>query len=161
MNAENEVVLVAEDDENDVTLFQRAFKQAQITNPLQIVRDGEEAIEYLKGEGKFSDREKYPVPTLLLLDLKMPRKNGFEVLQWIREQPSLKALRVLVLTTSTDIRDVNTAYRLGANSFLVKSLDIQDFAALVSQIKNCWLSMSRAPTIERPPSGKDARSDTP
>jgi CheY-like chemotaxis protein len=150
MSAENEVVLLAEDDENDIALFQRAFRETHVTNPLQIVRDGEEAIEYLKGEGKFSDRGKYPLPTLLLLDLKMPRKNGFEVLDWIRQQPSLQPLRVLVLTTSTDIRDVTKAYRLGANSFLVKSLDIQDFAALVSQIKNCWLTMSAAPTIERP-----------
>jgi CheY-like chemotaxis protein len=151
MSAENEVVLLAEDDENDIELLKRAFKQTHVENPLQIVRDGEEAIEYLKGEGKFSERQKYPLPTLVLLDLKMPRKDGFEVLRWIREQPSLKALRVLVLTTSSDIRDVTKAYKLGANSFLVKTLDIQDFGALVSQIKNCWLTMSRAPTVERPP----------
>jgi CheY-like chemotaxis protein len=151
MSSENEVVLLAEDDENDTALFKRAFKQVGIKNPLQIVRDGDEAIEYLKGEGRFSDRTKYPLPTLLLLDLKMPRTNGFQVLQWVRQQPTLKALRVLVLTTSTEIRDVNLAYELGANSFLVKSLDIQDFAALVSQIKNCWLSMSLAPRVERPP----------
>lgn len=150
MSAESEVVLLAEDDENDIALLERAFRQTDVKNALQVVRDGEEAIQYLKGEGNFGDRQKYPLPTLVLLDLKMPRKDGFEVLEWIRQQPSLKALRVLVVTTSNDIRDVTKAYRLGANSFLVKTLDIQDFAALVSQIKNYWLTASPAPKIERP-----------
>src|SRR5688572_18381433 len=79
MSSEKEVILLAEDDQNDIALFQRAFKQAQIKNPLQIVRDGEEAIAYLEGEGKFADRGQFPLPTLLLLDLKMPRKSGFQV----------------------------------------------------------------------------------
>src|SRR5687768_8183030 len=148
MSSDKEVILLADDDENDIALFRRAFKQADIKNPLQIVRDGEEVIAYLAGEGKFADRSQFPLPTLLLLDLKMPRKNGFEVLQWVREHPTLKALRVLVLTVSSDIRDVNMAYQLGANSFIVKSLDIQNFLELVLQIKNCWLAMSRAPEIE-------------
>jgi CheY-like chemotaxis protein len=148
MSSEKEVILLADDDANDIALFERAFKQADIKNPLQIVRDGEEAIAYLAGEGKFADRTQFPLPTLLLLDLKMPRKNGFEVLRWVRQHTTLKALRVLVLTVSSDIRDVNMAYELGANSFIVKSLDIQTFLELVSQIKHCWLSMSLAPKIE-------------
>jgi CheY-like chemotaxis protein len=147
MSSEKEVILLADDDENDIALFERAFQQADIKNPLHIVRDGEEAIAYLAGKGKFADRIRFPLPTLLLLDLKMPRKNGFEVLQWVRQHPTLKALRVLVLTVSSDIRDVNRAYQLGANSFIVKSLDIQTFLELVSQIKHCWLSMSLAPKI--------------
>lgn len=148
MSSEKEVILLAEDDENDIALFQRAFRQAQIKNPLQIVRDGEEAIAYLQGDGKFADRAQFPLPTLLLLDLKMPRKSGFQVLQWVRQHPTLKALRILVLTTSSDMRDVNMAYELGANSFIVKSLDIQTFLELVSQIKHCWLSTSLAPKIK-------------
>jgi CheY-like chemotaxis protein len=148
MSSEMEVILLADDDENDIALFKRAFKQADIKNPLQIVRDGEEAIAYLAGEGTFADRNEFPLPTLLLLDLKMPRKNGFEVLQWVRQHPTLKTLRVLVLTVSSDIRDVNMAYKLGANSFIVKSLDVQNFLELVLQIKNCWLAMSRAPEIK-------------
>src|SRR5687768_4667513 len=107
MSSEKEVIMLAEDDENDIALFKRAFKQADIKNPLQIVRDGEEAIAYLAGEGKFADRAEYPLPALLLLDLKMPRKSGFQVLQWVRQHPTLKTLRVLVLTTSSDMRDVN------------------------------------------------------
>jgi CheY-like chemotaxis protein len=148
MSSARDTILLAEDDENDIALLKRAFKQANIKHPLQIVRDGEEAIEYLGGEGKFADRAQFPLPTVLLLDLKMPRKDGFQVLQWVRQHPNLRALRVLVLTTSSDIRDVNMAYQLGANSFLVKSLDIQNLLELVLQIKNGWLGMSLAPKIE-------------
>src|SRR5258705_8683596 len=111
------VILLAEDREDDIALIRKAFARAYVLNPLQVVRDGEEAIAYLSGEGKYSNRAEYPLPDLLLLDLKMPRIDGFEVLKWIREQPGLSALRVVVLTSSEDIRDVNVAYRLGANSF--------------------------------------------
>src|ERR1051326_7062364 len=117
---DNSVILLAEDREDDVLLIRRAFNKANLLNPLHVVQDGEEAIAYLKGEGQYANRAEYPLPSLLLLDLKMPRKNGFEVLQWIRQQPSLSALRVVVLTSSSEIQDVNMAYRLGSNSFLVK-----------------------------------------
>src|SRR6266436_6531146 len=96
------LILLADDDENDIALIRRALSKADIRNPTKIVRDGEEAIAYLKGEGKFSNRAKYPLPTLMLLDLKMPRKNGFEVLDWSRRQPDLKALHIVVLTASRD-----------------------------------------------------------
>src|SRR5437879_6114874 len=120
--SEYALILIAEDREDDIFVIRRAFEKAHLLNPLQVVRDGEEAIAYLKGEGKFANRGEYPLPELLLLDLKMPRIDGFEVLRWIRQQPGLNALRVVVLTSSEDIRDVNQAYRLGANSFLVKPL---------------------------------------
>src|SRR2546421_10494517 len=93
-------VLLAEDDPDDVLLTQLAFEKARLANPLQVVRDGEEAIAYLKGEGKFADREHYPVPILLLLDLKMPRVSGFQVLSWLRKQPKLQELPVAVMTSS-------------------------------------------------------------
>src|SRR5690349_14765253 len=117
---ERGIILLAEDREDDVLLIQQAFEQAGIRNPLFVVRDGEEAISYLSGEGKYAKREEFPLPDLLLLDLKMPRKDGFDVLRWLMQQPSLSALRVLVLTTSGEIYDVDEAYQLGANSFLVK-----------------------------------------
>src|SRR5262245_1735495 len=123
MKVEKDTILLAEDDDNHVALIRRAFQKAGLINPIQVVHDGEEAIAYLKGEGAFANRAEYPLPTLLLLDLKMPRKNGFEVLRWIRQQPTLAALRIVVLTSSQDIRDVNQAYQLGANSFLVKTMD--------------------------------------
>jgi CheY-like chemotaxis protein len=145
-----DVILLAEDNEDHVLLTRRAFKQAGLVNPIFVVQDGEEAIAYLSGEGKFSNRSEYPLPTLLLLDLKMPRKNGFDVLEWLRHQPTLAALRVVVLTTSDQIMDVNRAYQLGANSFLTKPVDFRDFVQLSSAIKGYWLWMSRAPEVERP-----------
>src|SRR5438132_4460545 len=104
------VILLAEDLEDDILLIRRAFERGNIDKPLQIVRDGEETIAYLKGEGKYANRAEYPLPDLLLLDLKMPRLDGFEVLRWIRQQPGLEGLRVVVLTSSEDMRDVNKAY---------------------------------------------------
>ena len=118
--AKVEVILVADDDENDVFFIERALKEAQVANPLRRVRDGEEAIAYLKGEGGYGDREKFPLPHLMLLDLKMPRKNGFEVLEWVRGQPGLKRLPVIILTSSKEDPDIKRAYDLGANTYLVK-----------------------------------------
>src|SRR6266581_7254988 len=141
------VILLAEDSDDEVMLIRRAFRDAKLLNPLHVVRDGEEAIAYLKGEGRYANRAEYPLPALLLLDLKMPRKNGFEVLEWIRQEPGLNLLRVVVLTSSDRLSDVNRAYRLGANSFLVKPFDLGDFARLVQAISGYWLWMSRAPEV--------------
>jgi CheY-like chemotaxis protein len=151
MNVEEDVILLAEDDENHVFLIRRAFKKAGLINPLYVVRNGEEAIAYLKGEGCFANREEYPLPALLLLDLKMPQKDGFQVLEWIRQEPNFRRLRVVVLTSSEEIRDVNRAYELGANSFLVKPIDMQEFMRLTDAIHGYWLWLSRAPQVERPP----------
>src|SRR6266446_3785564 len=93
-------VLLAEDDPDDVLLAQIAFEKARLANPLQVVRDGEEAIAYLQGEGRYGDRHCFPLPMLLLLDLKMPRVNGFQVLEWLREHPRLYRLPVAVMTSS-------------------------------------------------------------
>src|SRR6478672_2236577 len=101
----------------------RAFEKAGIKNPVQVAADGEEAVAYLTGQGEFSDRASYPLPHLVLLDLKLPKMDGFQVLQWIRTSAHLPGLRVVVLTSSDNIRDVNLAYSLGANSFLVKPMD--------------------------------------
>ena len=144
------VILLAEDREDEVMLMRRAFTKANFLNPLHVVSNGEEAIAYLQGEGKYANRDEYPLPSLLLLDLKMPRKNGFEVLQWIREQPGLSALRVVVLTASDEIRDVNRAYQLGANSFLVKPVDFAHFVEVTQALKGYWLWMSKEPEISRP-----------
>ncbi len=144
------VILLAEDDENDILLVQRAFKEVHIPNPLHVVRNGEEAIAYLKGVGQYAYRADYPLPSLLLLDLKMPRKNGFEVLQWIRSEPTLLNLRVIVLTSSTELHDLNEAYRLGANSFLVKPQHFNDFITLVKSLHSYWLLTDRSSGIAQP-----------
>jgi len=149
--ADHAIILVAEDDEDYVLLIKQVFSKAHIPNPVHVVWNGEEAIAYLKGEGKYANRDEYPLPDIFLLDLKMPRINGFEVLKWVRQQPGFASLRILVLTSSDAIRDVNEAYQLGANSFLVKPLDFQDFTHLSRLIADFWFKASRAPQTYRPP----------
>ncbi len=156
---ETGVILLAEDDEDDILLVQCAFKEAGIINPLHVVRDGDEAIAYLKGVGRYSNRAEYPLPSLLLLDLKMPHTNGFEVLQWIRSEPSLRALRVIVLTSSAELCDVNEAYHLGANSFLVKPKDFGNFITLFQTLHSYWLRRDQSPEIDRP--GSPTRKTLP
>jgi len=141
------VILLAEDRQDDVLLIRRAFKKAGISNPLHLVRDGEQVMAYLQGQGKFSDRRLHPFPELLLLDLKMPRMDGMEVLAWLKSHPKFRLLRVVVLTSSEDIHDVNKAYQLGANSFLVKPLEFQNYIALARTMARFWLEHSHAPRI--------------
>src|SRR6185436_2235354 len=125
-----DLILIAEDNEDHVILLRRALQKGALLNPIFVVNDGEETVAYLKGEGKYADRYEYPLPALLLLDLKMPKKNGFEVLEWIRQQPGLRRLRVVVLTTSDSPDDIDRAYELGANAFMVKPLERQQFLEL-------------------------------
>lgn len=143
------VVLIAEDDENHAAIFRRAFEQTAFSGALQFVSDGEQAIAYLAGEGRFAARDEFPLPDFLLLDLKMPRKNGFDVLEWIRAQPSLAQLRTVVLTTSDDVREVNRAYQLGAASFLVKPVDFTEFRDTLQALSNYWLALNRNAPVAR------------
>jgi len=152
------VILLAEDREDDILLIRRAFQKAYVNNPLHVVRDGEEAISYLSGEGKYSNRAEFPLPDLMLLDLKMPRVDGFEVLEWIRKQPGLASLRVVVLTASDHLRDVNRAYKLGANSFMVKPVDFEDVVHMSRFLTVYWLDMSTTPESFRPPRDNKMRN---
>jgi CheY-like chemotaxis protein len=154
------VILVAEDRPDDVLMLKRAFEQAAIETPIYFVNDGEEAIAYLQGSGKFANRDEYPLPDLLVLDLKMPRKNGFEVLEWLRQRPGLGSLRTVVLTTSDRIWDVNRAYELGANSFLVKPLDFTDFKNTIGAIYSYWMSLDKPPQLTRSASPSAAKPST-
>src|SRR5579883_241421 len=131
--------LLVEDDENHADLVRRAFRKANIVNPLQVVRSGQEAMVYLEGAGPYSNREEFPLPRIILLDLKMPGINGFDLLRWIRRQPGLSAIRVVVLTSSNETRDVNLAYELGANSFLIKPVDFDDFVQLTKALQGYWI----------------------
>jgi len=144
------VILLAEDLEEDIILIRRAFGKAGVKNPLFVVRNGEEAIAYLSGVGHYAHRDEFPLPNLLLLDLKMFGVDGFDVLRWLKQQPELSNLRVVVLTSSEDIRDVEEAYRLGASSYLVKSLDFQDTVSLAKLVTEYWLRMNTAPEVSRP-----------
>jgi CheY-like chemotaxis protein len=144
------VILLAEDREDDVFLIHRAFEKGGIDNPLYVVRNGEDAIRYLEGVGRFVNRAEYPLPDLLLLDLKMPGTDGFEVLRWIKQQPRLSSLRIIVLTASSHLQDVNLAYQLGANSFMVKPFDFENTLELAKLITEYWLRKSKTPEISRP-----------
>jgi len=138
-------ILLVEDREDDVLLIKRAFEKAGIPQPVNVVRDGEEAKEYLAGQGRFSNRAEHPLPWLVLLDLKMPKVDGFQVLTWLRGVPELRAMIVVVLTSSEAVRDVNEAYRLGANSFLVKPLEFTNTVSLARLIRHYWLMHNKFP----------------
>jgi len=140
------VILLVEDRPDDVFLILRSFDLAGIRNPIQVVKDGEEAVGYLSGASKYSDRRAYPLPELVLLDLKLPKMDGFEVLRWIRANPDVPGLRVVVLTSSEAIQDINAAYALGANSFLVKPMDFGRFVELSGFIADNWFHWSATPS---------------
>ena len=135
-------VLLCEDDPDDVLLTQIAFEKARLANPLQIVRDGEEAIAYFQGEGRFADRKRFPLPILLLLDLKMPKLDGFHVLQWLRKQSEVQRVPVAIMTSSDHDPDISRAYELGADSYLIKPPDAEALLALVQRLNAYWLILN-------------------
>src|SRR5215472_16716865 len=142
-------VLLAEDDPNDVLLTQIAFEKARLANPLQVVRDGEEAIAYLQGAGPFADRHRFPFPILLLLDLKMPKPNGFQVLEWLRAQPGVVGrLPVAIMTSSDHDPDATRAFELGADSYLQKPPDAEALLALVQRLHAFWLILDESPALQ-------------
>ena len=141
---EQAVFLLVDDSEDDVLLMRRALLIANVINPLHVVKSGEEAIDYLSGEASYGNRQEFPIPSIILLDLKLPGKSGFDVLKWIRKQAALRAVRVIVLTSSNDIRDVGQAYELGANSFIVKPVAFDQLVAATAALKGYWLRLDRA-----------------
>ncbi|RMF85886.1 MAG: response regulator [Nitrospinota bacterium] len=147
MAVEHYTILLVEDDPNDVLLIQRAFQRARILNPLQVVRNGDEAVAYLGGQEPYADRGRYPLPILMLLDLKLPRGSGLEVLEWLQQQPGLRRLPVVVLTSSSESIDVNRAYDLGANSYLVKPVRFEDLLQMVRSLHFYWLILNTPPEI--------------
>ncbi|HVS53325.1 MAG TPA: response regulator [Opitutaceae bacterium] len=132
-------ILLAEDNEDDVFFMLRAAKASGITHPIHVAPHGRAVVDYLDGAGEFADREKHPLPFLVFLDLKMPHKSGLEVLEWIRQQFSLQTMLVLVLTTSREESDVQRAYRLGANSFLVKPPNASQLTELMRLVRAYWI----------------------
>jgi len=140
-------ILLVEDDANDVLLIERAFEKAHLANPIKSVRDGQEAIAYLSGMPPYDDRLRYPLPALILLDLKLPRKSGFEVLNWLRQEEDLRRLPVVILTSSGQAADINRAYELGANSYLVKPVSFEALTQLVQGLGVYWLILNESPII--------------
>ncbi len=147
------VLLLAEDDENDVVLFKRASEKAGLGIRLQRVSDGEEAIAYLRGLNAYEDRDLYPFPDLLILDLKMPRKTGFDVIEWVRKSDA-RRLRMIVLTSSKEARDVNRAYESGVNSYLVKPHKFEQLVEMLKNFHTYWRDVSEAPEVPKPLPGK-------
>jgi len=147
MDEKRYTLMVVEDDTGEVLLIQRAFEKARVVSPVQIISDGEEAVAYLSGQGKYADRQVYPLPSLLILDLKLPRRSGFEVLQWLRAQPGLKRLPVVVLTASALISDINRAYDLGVNSYLVKPVRLEELKSMVELVYLYWLGFNYKPEV--------------
>src|SRR5581483_5882581 len=141
-------VLLVEDDLNDIFLVKRAFKRADIPNPLQVVTDGVEAIHYLHGEGKYADRQHYPLPRLIVMDIKMPRKSGFEVLEWIKSDGLLKRIPVVIVSSSDQPPDINKAYELGANAYMIKPVDFKSVENLFQSITHYWGLECAKPEVE-------------
>ena len=143
---EKETILLVDDSENDLMLMRVAFKKAKSNSPLQEVRNGEEAIAYLKGEGPYCDRNKFPLPIVMLLDLNMPKKSGFDVLAWVRAQPVLKRLAIIILTASMRSEDVERAFDLGATAFLVKPSNLETLAAMMRCLCD-WVQINHFPSL--------------
>ncbi|MEO5656699.1 MAG: response regulator [Nitrospiria bacterium] len=139
----NRAILLVEDSEDDIFLMKRALEEAGVKNPLLVVEDGQEAVDYLEGTGKFEDRTSYPLPAVVFLDLKLPLKSGHDVLAWMRRQESFDTTVVVVLTSSEETSDVNKAYRLGANSYLVKPPTAQDLVDMAKAFKWYWLDCNQ------------------
>jgi CheY-like chemotaxis protein len=135
----NVAILLAEDDENDIFLMGRAFDRAGIPNPLFVVHNGQEAVDYLSGKGQYAQRDKFPLPALLLLDLKMPWMDGFDVLAWLRTQPQFDALPVVVLTSSKLQADIDKSRDLGVYDYRVKPHVFEDLVRLLDDVRQCWL----------------------
>lgn len=137
-------ILQVDDDPNDVFLLQHAMTKAGVANPIQVATDGRMAIEYLNGTGKFGDRAKFPLPCLVLLDLKLPYVMGLNVLKWIRQQPGAP-LVVVMLTASGEDADIETAYRLGANAFLTKPSKATKLEEMARALKDFWITHNTLP----------------
>lgn len=144
-------ILQVEDDPNDVFLLQYAMKKVGVANPIQVATDGQQAIDYLQGAGKFADREKFPFPCLVLLDLKLPYVMGLDVLKWIRQRRGT-GLVVLMLTASSEDTDISAAYRLGANGFLTKPSEANKLQDVVKAIQDFWLMHNTLPRETSPES---------
>lgn len=143
------VIVLVEHDLRDAQRVRSAMAAARIRNPFFLVTSAEDAQEYLDGSGKFSNRSEFPLPDLILLDLNLPGSSGLRLLQRIRSDPWLWGLRVIVLTDSDDFHDINAAYELGANAFIVKPARCEDYPNLVRTISFLWLQHTRGPKLER------------
>lgn len=141
------IILLVEDNPDDIELLEYAFEKAGIQNPLVIVTDGDAAVHYIGRTGAYADRTGHPFPELILLDLKLPRRSGFEVLSFVREHKPTKLTPVVVLTSSGQDEDIRRSYELGANSFLVKPIGRDALIEMVGSIKAYWIKLNHGAAL--------------
>ena len=141
------IILLVEDNPMDVELIMDAFKEARLGNRIQVARDGREALDYLFGRGDYADRHQYPVPHIVLLDLKLPGIDGHEVLKQVKQAKGLKRLPIIILTSSKDEGDRAMSYDNGANSYLVKPVSFEDFIDVVKKVSEYWLVLNVEPPV--------------
>lgn len=149
MSKPAERILLVEDDPYDAALIQRAFVKARVLNPVDVLTDGEQAIAYLTDVPPYNDRVTYPLPVVTLLDLKLPKKSGFEVLEAVRATPGIRRMPIVVLTSSSQMADVNRAYDLGANSYLTKPVGSEALVDLLKTIEIYWIMTSSRPDVSQ------------
>jgi CheY-like chemotaxis protein len=135
MTPRSAVILLVDDDPNDIFLLKKALRKAEVEQPVRSVRDGEEALQYLEGSGRFGDRRRHPLPCIVLLDVKLPKKGGLEVLKWVRARPDLHDLPVLMITSSGEPSDRAEAQRHGVEAYRVKSVSFSDLVGLAQEIR--------------------------
>jgi len=156
----NQTILLVEDEENDVVFMEMALAKAGLAGGLQVAEDGAVAIDYLSGAGEFADRTRFPLPALVFLDLKLPHVMGMDVLRWIRAQPALDCMVVIILTSSQQRADIRLACTLRANSYLVKPSNPLELKELVALVKSYWLQLNHpTATIDSGPVVTGGRQD--
>lgn len=146
----NYLILVVEDNDSDFFLLERAFRKNKIENPVVRVKDGLEGLHYLQGSGEYSDRDKFPFPDVIILDLKTPRMSGLELLAWIRDHPDCRVIPTVIMSSSEQDVDVSKAYELGANTYFVKPSTFEDLLELTKTIEDYWRRGTRPRSTRKP-----------
>ena len=144
----SQTILLVEDDDNDVVLYRRAMQKAGIENVVRVVIDGQEAMHYLSGSGRYGGRAEFPLPQFIITDLKLPLKTGLDLVTWLRHQPTLRRIPAVVLSSTANPGEINQVYEAGANAFLVKPSGMDQLVELFGAIKRFWLIHNQPPTLK-------------
>jgi CheY-like chemotaxis protein len=140
-------ILIVDDDDNDIFFVKRAFTDINVHCTFQMLKNGQQVVEYLDGQGEYANREKYPLPMMILMDLKMPMMDGFEVLAWLRSRPGIKVIPTIVFSSSDLPTDITRAYELGANSFMTKSVTYDGLLLKLQTLSQYWLEHCKHPQV--------------
>ena len=140
-------ILIVDDDENDIFFVKRAFTEINVHCTFQMLKNGQEVVDYLEGHGEYANREKYPLPMMILMDLKMPSMDGFQVLGWLRTRPGIKVIPTIVFSSSDLPSDITRAYELGANSFMTKSVTYDGLLLKLQTLSQYWLEHCKHPQV--------------